>query len=274
MTRDRRLTAANERAAHVSLQGIVTAPAYTSGAWARVTAPLVDLLRDPAGGRNRQLLLGDRFLVIDRHKGFAFGQSEKDGYCGYVSTTALGADQSATHWVAAPATHLYPEPRVQAHEIAGLSLGARVNVTGTSGKFVETDQGFIPAMHLREIGDWLSDPVEVAATFVGTPYLWGGNSRGGIDCSGLAQAAHLACGIPCAGDSDLQQSMGNPLAADAPLQRGDLLFWKGHVALVANDRQMIHATGHFMATVFEDTNAGIARIIAQNGGPVIARRRL
>ena len=104
-----------------------------------------------------------------------------------------------THWVAAPATHLYPEPRVQARELGTLSMGARLTVLGTEGQFTRTTRGFVPTCHLRPLGDWHKDPVAVAQTFLGTPYLWGGNSRAGLDCSGLVQAAFAACGIAVPG---------------------------------------------------------------------------
>jgi cell wall-associated NlpC family hydrolase len=162
---------------------------------------------------------------------------------------------------------------VQAKETASLTLGARLTVLGAQGKFSETNLGFIPTCHLRVIGDWFDDPVDVAQKFLGTPYLWGGNSRAGLDCSGLVQASLLACGKACPGDSDLQQALGRDIPQGAPLQRGDLLFWKGHVATVLDASRMIHATGHAMAVVIEETAAAIARIAAQGGGPVTHRRR-
>lgn len=270
---DPRLTPANGRAAHVSLRGRVDAPRYTEGAAARVTAPLVDLCRTPGGARERQLLFGDDVLVIDRHEGWAFLRAQKDGFCGYLPEPALGPARAPTHWVMAPASHLYPEARVQARETAVLPFGARITVAGITGKFAETPEGFVPLAHLREIGAALADPVAVAETFLGTPYLWGGNSRWGIDCSGLVQGALLACGIACPGDSDLQESIGREIPPDASPRPGDLLFWKGHVAMVADSERIIHATGYYMATVHENTLAAIDRIAAQ-GQPVIARRRL
>lgn len=271
---DRRLTPANSRAALESLRGVVEAPRYSPGEPAQVIAPLVDLLATPGGARDRQLLMGDAFTVIDRHDGLAFGQAAKDGYCGYLPEAALGPADEPTHWVAAPATHLYPEPRVQAHELGALSLGVRLTVTGEQGNFAQTTRGFVPKMHLRKIGDWHKDPVAVAQTFLGTPYLWGGNSRAGLDCSGLVQMAYHACGIACPGDSDLQQAIGKPIPDKSPLKRGDLIFWKGHVAMAMNADFMIHATGAFMAVVAENTKVAIARIQKAEGLPVIARRRV
>lgn len=269
---DPRLTPANDRAALNILRGLVAAPHYTAGEAARVTAPLADLRRAPQGPRDRQVLLGDALTVIDRHAGWCFVQAAKDGYCGYLPEAAVGAARAPTHWIAAPASHLYPDPKVQAREIAALPFGARLTVTGTFGSFAETPEGYVPLAHLRPANEPLTDPVAVATLFLGTPYLWGGNSRAGIDCSGLVQAALLGCGIACPGDSDLQESLGQDVPDDTDLQAGDLIFWNGHVALVADETRILHATAHFMATVFEDRTTAIERI-ATAGYPVIARRR-
>lgn len=271
---DRRLTPANARAAHVSLRGQVDAPQFTEGDPAQVILPLADLMTAPDGARDRQRLMGDLFTVIDRQDGWAFGQSVKDGHCGYTRETALGPVEEATHWLSAPGSHLYPEPRVQAPELGPLYLGSRLRVLGEAGKFLETTRGFVPAGHLKPLGDWHKDPVAVAQSLLGTPYLWGGNTRAGIDCSGLAQLAYAACGIDIPSDSDLQQAAGKPVAEKAALKRGDLIFWKGHVALAMNADYLIHATGHFMSVVAEATGATIKRIKEQGNGPVIARRRV
>lgn len=271
---DRRLTPATPRIAHVSLKGVVDVPVYTEGTLMRVAQPVADLLRAPNGARERQLLLGEAFLVIDRHEGHAFGFATKDSYCGWLPDAALSRGPEPTHWVCTPGTHLYPEPKVQAPEISALSLGAQVAVTAQHGKWAETTQGFIPACHLLPLGQHLTDPIAVAETLLGTPYLWGGNSRSGIDCSGLAQLAHWACGIAIPGDSDLQESVGNALAADALLQRGDMLFWKGHIALVVDEARLIHANGHTMSVAYEGITACINRIQAQENRPVTHRRRL
>jgi cell wall-associated NlpC family hydrolase len=272
-TPDRRLTPATARVAHVALRDVLDAPAWTEGEPAELAVPLADLCAGPGGARDRQLLLGDAFLVIDREGGHAFGMALKDGYCGWLAVAALGAPTKPSHFVAVPGTHLYPEPRVQARATGSLTLGARLRVLGQSGAFAETPHGFVPAAHLRRLGDWHDDPAGVAALFLGVPYLWGGNSRDGLDCSGLVQAAMLACGRSCPGDSDLQRALGEGLDGSGPLGRGDLVFWRGHVGIMADAGTLIHANGHHMAVVAEPLAEAVARIEDRGGGGVTALRR-
>jgi cell wall-associated NlpC family hydrolase len=264
---------ANDRAALETLRGTVAAPRFVIGEAAVLTAPLTDLCVTPAGKRDRQVLLGDAVTVVDRHEGSAFVQMEKDGFCGYLPETALGPAATATHWVSAPATHLYPEPKLKLRETAALTMTARLTVLNESGPWAETTRGFVPKMHLKPIGDWHKDPVAVAQTFLGVPYLWGGNSRAGLDCSGLVQVALLACGRPCPGDADLQEALGEVVGEKKALKRGDLIFWKGHVAMAMNADYMIHATAAYMAVVVEPVKAAIKRIADAGEGGVTLRKR-
>jgi cell wall-associated NlpC family hydrolase len=261
---DRRITPHSGRVAHVSLQGRVQAEAFVAGDPLRVTVPLVDLCDGPSGARDRQLLLGDAFLMIERREGWAYGQSERGAYCGWVPEAAVGVADAPTHWVRALATHIYPEPRVQAHERMALTMGARVCVTGVQGSWAETPLGFVPVVHLQRIGAWETDPVAVAERFVGVPYLWGGNSAAGLDCSALVQASRMACGLDCPGDSDLQRQLGRDFRGRA--RRGDLIFWKGHVAMVSGPDRIIHANGHTMNVAYEGLGRG-AGTAAGRGGP-------
>ena len=266
---DRRLTPATTRVAHVSLQGLIDVPHWTEGEPAEIAVPLTDLRKAPDGARDRQLVMGDAFLVIDREGYRAFGMALKDGYCGWVHDAALCPPTKVTHFVAVLGSHMYPEPRVQAETTGSLTLGTRLRVSGQQGAFAETPHGFVPVAHLRRLGDWHSDPAEVAGVFLGVPYLWGGNSRDGLDCSGLVQSAMLACGRTCPGDSDLQQRTGEPLDGSEPLQRGDLVFWQGHVAMMLDAGTLIHANGHHMAVVAESLREAAERIET----PVVALRR-
>lgn len=270
---DRRTTPFSGRFALPSLRGQVEAT-FTDGEPATVKVPIADLLAHPGGARDRQLLLGDAVTVIDLQDNHAFVQAAKDGYCGWLKAPAIGPAMTPTHWVGARSSHLYSRPKVQAPEREALPFGALLSVSRLDGGFAETPFGFVPLTHLRGLNDRPDDPVAVAETFIGAPYLWGGNSASGIDCSGLVQVAMLACGLPCPGDSDQQQSLGQDLADTLPMRRGDLMFWAGHVAWVVDARRILHANGHTMTVAFEPIAGAIARILAQDGGPVTARRRV
>lgn len=270
---DRRLAPHSGRIALASLRGVMVADAYTQGTPARVAVPVADLRASPGGARDRQVLHGEALTVIDRQDSHAFVQAHKDGYCGWIADAALGPDHPVSHRVTHRLTHLYPDPKVKAEAHGLLSLGALVEVTTTDGRFARTPGGWVPMDHLTPLDRPLADPVAVAAGLLGTPYLWGGNSALGIDCSGLIQAALTVCGCPCPGDSDLQAKAGAEVPEDA-LIPGDLVFWKGHVAMVSGQDEIVHATAAFMSTVRESLSGATARIVAQGGGPITHRRRL
>lgn len=272
---DRRLTAANDRVAAQALQGQVDAASYVVGQACQVTVPVADLCATPNGLRDRQLLLGDMVQLFEVRAGWGFVQSEKDGYVGYLAAGQYDAPQVPTHWVSAAATHLYPEADFKTPETTGLSLGAHVTVGGTQGAFSQTRFGWIPSVHLSARSARPNDLVTVAEQLLGTPYLWGGNSRNGIDCSGLVQLACHICGFKCPADSDLQAaSLGCEIAVSTATRRGDLVFWKGHVAWVVDASWLLHANAGHMSTVYELRTAAIDRIAAQGDGPVILCRRL
>lgn len=271
---DLRLTPANARVAASALKGRVDAPTYVDGVLKSVVQPLVNLCVAPNGSRTRQLLLGAQVTVFEEHEGWAFVQAA-DGYVGYVQAAALGPCVAVTYFVATPATHAYLAEDFKSPDLMRLSFGARVAVLDERQKYFETPQGFIPKKHLRPIAQPFSDPVTVAQLHFGVPYLWGGNAIDGIDCSGLVAASLLACGIPCPADSDMQQAqLGAPLDQDAGHQRGDLVFWKGHVGLMVDEHTLIHANAHHMSTVYEPIDRAILRIATQGDGEVLIRKRL
>lgn len=240
-----------------------------AGEWRMVRDGLADLWAEPGGPRERQLLAGTRFCALVTQGNWTYGFDGDDGYCGWLAKAALGEPVTPSHWVAATASHAYPLPDIKHPGARALPMGARLVVTAIEGRFAQTDQGFVPAAHLRALGDWPGDAVEVARGFLGVPYLWGGNSSGGIDCSGLVQVARRACGLPCPPDGDLQQRMAGQDVTPGDEAPGDLLFWAGHVAMVSAQGRLIHANATHMAVVEEDQ----AAVEARAAGPVLRRLR-
>lgn len=269
---DRRLHPANARVAASHLQGQLNGVHFTDGFVQSVVRPVVDLCATPGGKRDRQLLLGAAVTVFEYFEGHAFVQAA-DGYVGYVAVAALGALTQPTHRVATFATHAYETESFKARDLVALPFGTRVSVTDERQKFFETDQGFIPKKHLRPLETPFADPATIAQIHFGVPYLWGGNSTRGIDCSGVIAAALRACDIPCPADSDMQRDGLGQAVTDTP-QRGDLVFWKGHVAMMVDTETMIHANAHHMACVYEPLTQATIRIAAQGDGPVLVRKRL
>ena len=272
---DRRLTPANGRVAATHLKGTIDADTFTDGAPATIGQTIVDLCASAGGKRDRQLLLGADVTVFERRETWAFVQAKADGYVGYVRQSGLTLPTAVTHRVATPATHAYASESFKSQNLLHLPFGARVTVTDERHKFFETPFGFVPKKHLRPLDHPFADPATVAQLFFGVPYLWGGNSTLGIDCSGLVQAAFQACAHACAGDSDLQSDgLGTRLSDDAPLQRGDVVFWKGHVAMMVDGETLIHANAHHMAVVYEGLAQATLRIKAQGDGDITVRRRV
>lgn len=271
---DRRLWPFSGRVALDTLRGQIDAPAFTPGEPARIGAMLVDLAAEPGGPRERQWLHGAEVTVIDRRDGFAFAQALQDGACGWVPEAALAAPVPASHVVATRGTHLYRDASIKRGEVGALSLGARVAVLGYEGALARTPDGFVPASHLRPLTDPEPDPVAVADRLLGTPYLWGGNSGAGIDCSGLVQLAFALAGRACPADSDQQRAaFGEFLPDEVPTRRGDLFFWAGHVAIALDGAVLLHANGQAMQVSREPIDACLARIAASDGGRWFGRKR-
>ena len=203
-----------------------------------------------------------------------WGQSELDGYVGYVDGSKLGPGLAPGRRVTALWSQVYDRPTARATVLQELPFLAEVAVGGSSGGFARLrGGGYVPSPHLAPVeGDYVAQ----AERFIGVPYLWGGRSARGIDCSALVQLALNACGLPCARDSDLQErELGTPLPSPdlRALRRGDLMFWKGHVAIVRNRESLIHANAHHMAVTIEPIATAVERIQA-SGFPLTSIRRL
>ncbi|WP_193140426.1 MULTISPECIES: C40 family peptidase [unclassified Meridianimarinicoccus] len=254
----------------------MTQPARPALKTFQVAVPVADLLDRPGGTRSRQLLYGEAVQPLAEADGHILVRRVADGYRGAMRPEDLSQPVEPTHQVITLATHLYAAPDFKAPDVASLSFGARLTLTGTEGSFGQTHEGlYVPMVHVAKAHLRFSDPASIAELFLGTPYLWGGNSRLGLDCSGLVQVACLACGLSCPGDSGEQARTAGQAVADAePLQRNDLLFWKGHVALAVSDDRLIHANAHHMSVVYESAEEAVRRIAGQGDGPVTSRRRL
>ncbi|MFK0689995.1 NlpC/P60 family protein [Mesorhizobium sp. IMUNJ 23033] len=282
--RDARLHAFRSDLADARLKGEVSADRFVAGQPARISVSVADIRKAPSwdAGVNTQALFGEDILVFEEKEGWAWIQAERDGYVGYVTDTVLGArDHPPTHTVSVPRTFLYPGPDLRFPISGQLSMGSAVTVTGAA-ETRGTHYGLLPsgqaviAGHLRPIADKSADYVSVAETFLGTPYLWGGASGFGIDCSGLVQLAMRMAGQDVLRDSDMQAAtIGEPLEPGPDfneLRRGDLVFWKGHVAVMTDADTMIHANGHTMLVSREGLKDAIARIGYLYGGPTGFRR--
>jgi cell wall-associated NlpC family hydrolase len=274
---DRRLNAYRDDLAARSLEGNVTAPRYVEGVRRRVVTGLASVRRTPAPSsrQDTEALFGETLTVYDTRDGWAWVQLAKDGYVGYVTEAALGPAHAATHKVTALRTFLYPEPDIKSPTVAALSLGSELEVMEDAGSLLRlATGGFVVARHTAPIGQFAPDFVAIASRLAGVPYLWGGRSTKGLDCSGLVQLAMHASGLDCPRDSDMQaKALGAVLAKDEPLRRGDLVFWPGHAGIMADEARMLHANGHHMETVIEPLAEAVARI-AGTGTRVTSVRRL
>ena len=278
MSFDPRLTPARPDLAAARLRGKVEAERFVDGVARRLIVPATPLKREPRPDApyETEALAGEPVTVYDEQEGWAWVQLETDGYVGWLAAQALGpAEPAPTHRVAALRTFLYPGPSIKMEPLGFLSLGARVTVLRLDGAFAATTIGFVHAGHLAGLDEVERDYVSVAARFVGAPYLWGGKSSLGLDCSGLVQLSLDAAGVRAPRDSDMQAArLGAVLPLDDPqLRRGDLVFWKGHVGIMEDAGTLLHANGHHMAVAREPLAEAIARIQQKSHGPVTAYRR-
>ena len=277
---DPRVTPARPDLAAAHLRGRVEAARFAEGRPHRVAEPVIDLRKAPdlSLGIETQALFGEGFVVYEEDEGWVWGQCERDGYVGYVAASSLApAGAAPTHRVRVLRTHVYPAANLKTTPLMALTRDALIPVAGLDGAWARTQHGCVYAAHLDPLDARASDAAAIAEMFLGVPYLWGGRSSQGLDCSGLVQTALRAAGIDAPRDSDMLAGLGEALTIDAGmanLARGDLVFWSGHVGVMRDQRTLLHANAHHMLVVGEPLAEARARIVANGGGEVTAARRI
>ena len=277
-TLEPRLTPARPDLAALFLRGRVEADRFAEGRVMEVVAPAAALRRDPQPDArlDTEALRGERVTIYEEREGWAWGQIEADNYVGYLPAEALAEPgPPATHKAVALRSFLYPGPDIKLPPLAALPFGARLALRDIAGDFARASDGFVWARHLAPLDHAEADYVAVAERFVGVPYLWGGKTALGLDCSGLVQVSLAAAGRRAPRDSSVQErELGRPLPAGETLRRGDLVFWRGHVGIMRDADMLLHCNGYAMAVGSEPLAEARHRIDAAGAGPVTSMRRL
>lgn len=269
---DKRLTPARSDLAAAHLKGRVDAARYAEGETCSVIRGRTALRAQPSDGapQDSELLWGETVTVYERKNGWAWVQAKLDSYVGYAREAALGPAAGSDAQVVLPLTPLLSAPDVKSPLRDLLPLNAKVARERIEGGFAQVPGGFVQIRALAPLGHVAADFVTVAEQFLGVPYVWGGKTFQGLDCSGLIQTSLQAAGIAAPRDTDMmEQALGQAVPA-ANMKRGDLIFWKGHMGVMRDGETLLHANAFHMQVASEPLAAAIARIAK----PVTAIKRL
>lgn len=278
MALDPRTNAFRPDLAAKHLQGQVEARHFVEGVRHQVLDQIADIRREPAheAALDTQALPGETVMVYETsEEGWCWGQLEQDGYVGYLSANALGpVGPRPTHRVSVTRTFGFPGANIKLPPMIALPMGATLEIVSQTDRFALNGYGWhFPLTHLAPLTHKQPDFVATAESLLSAPYLWGGKSSLGIDCSGLVQLSLQAAGIACPRDTDMQEAMLGKAVPLSDLKRGDLIFWKGHVALARDAATIIHANAHHMQVAIELAQDALARIKAA-GSDVTSVKRI
>ncbi len=261
------------------LRGRIDARRFVSGRKMQVRTGAAALRKAPATAEQvNQALFGEAFTLYDEQEGWAWGQLDTDSYVGWMRVEELGEPVAATHRLKVLRSFIFEQPDMKSVPQLAVSMNTRLALGEVSNGFARVHgSGWIFARHAALLGDFERDFVGVAERFVGSPYLWGGRESAGIDCSGLVQISLQATGVSPLRDSDMQeQTLGERIETDpsfSNLRRGDLVFWRGHVGMMANETNLLHASARDLHVEIEPLADAIARI-RPIAGEVRSVRRL
>lgn len=270
---DRRVTPARPDLAASHLKGAVEAPRFADGERFSIAVGRASLRARPSGdaAQDSELLFGEIFTVYDRAHGWAWGQAANDLYVGYVREEALAAPFVPQAKVGALLAPLFPAPDLKTPVCDLLPMNAAVAVLEQSGDYVRIAEGRY--LHQRHLAPADKDFVTVAERFLGVAYVWGGKTAAGLDCSGLVQTALQATGKAAPRDTDMMEKALGESVPLSGLQRGDLVFWKGHMGVMLDEDWLLHANAYHMEVAIELLEGATARI-EKIAGPVTSVRRL
>jgi hypothetical protein len=273
---DPRRHAFREDLADARLEGQVTAERFVEGRTGQVRVAIAPVFgtRDAGTALTTQLLFGEAVRVFEEKDGWAWLQGDADGYVGYVPAAAIGREiNTPTHRIASLSTPALGRPEIKSPPLVDLPMGGRLTLVREENGFAVLAIGaFVPMQHLVVADARAVDFVAVAEQFLGAPYLWGGRTRAGLDCSGLVQIALQATGVAAPRDTDMQQAEIGEAIGIGDVRRGDLVFWRGHVGIMTDAANLLHANAHHMRVVVEPLAEAVARIGA-TGSEVVAVRR-